>query len=140
MEAKEIEMEKSEMEKVKESEVKGTVEPRRAYGECGQGQYKSVYARALRELCDYIKEKYENAKIYKVIASKVEYVHKGDFIVETDDEVLLFSDDYFDENFFASYTEDLQTYEDSDYIVLVEKIECKVIEKIHEHTIEVEVQ
>jgi len=115
--------------------VQGGVEPRTAQDhKSGQGQgVMNAIIEYYKDRCRYIKEKYKDAKIYKVIASNVAYLQKGDLLVETDDEVLMFTSEYFDEPYYGGWTDDEEEYKQSDFnvdeIVLVKEIKCEVVTK-----------
>lgn len=80
---------------------------------------------------DRIKEIIEEvgeAKLYAVIASRIDGIHKCDILADKD-EILLFGEEAWNEPFFGSWTEDRELYENGGVDVLVTKIEISKVSK-----------
>jgi len=59
--------------------------------------------------------------IYAVVASRTSDVAKCDIIIETDDEVILFGEKYWNELYYGSWTDDRKLYENDEYIDILVK-------------------
>jgi len=60
--------------------------------------------------------------VYGVIASRIDNIHKCDLLMETEEDLLVFGDELWNEPFFGSWTEDKEEYLYGGADVLVKQI------------------
>ena len=69
------------------------------------------------------KEKQKVKNIYGVIASRISSIHKCDLIIDTEEEILIFGDEIWNEPLYFSWTDDKELYLNEGADILVKQIE-----------------